>query len=282
MLDHSVINPYIRVAQPSVMRAGREIRRRIIFDYELIYIEEGSFILNYDDVDYSCTKGHFLLLRPGISHSFSQINEDLHQPHIHFDITHTSDSTHIPVSFKDIDTLTVEEQKKIRRDVFAQYPTTPYITFSEPRIALELFYKITNPSSTSVLTRKAALIQLLDMLISDNFPGIFQKNACLAQSIESQVKDYIDAGQGLTSQLEDIAKQFNYSKYYLDRCFKTRYGVSIMAYRNMQRMLRAREMLKHNSVSAVTDKMGFSSIYVFSRAFKKHFGVSPSAYTNNP
>ena len=279
MLDHSMINPYIRVAQPSVMRAGREIRRRIIFDYELIYIEGGTFVLNNDDVDYTCTAGQFLLLRPGISHSFSQINEDLHQPHIHFDITHPSDSTQIPVSFKDIGNLNDEERKKIRKDVFAQYPTTPYISFSDTQAALRLFYRITNPSNLSALARKAALIQLLDMLISDNFPEVFQKNAPLAQSIESQVKDYIDAGQGLTSRLEDIAKQFNYSKFYLDRCFKVRYVVSIMAYRNMQRMRTAKEMLKHNSVSAVTEKLGFSSIYVFSRAFKNYFGVSPSVYT---
>lgn len=94
--------------------------------------------------------------------------------------------------------------------------------------------------------------------------------------IEKHIKDYIDADQCLTAKLDDVAKQFNYSKYYLDRCFKESYGVGIMAYRNKKRLQTAKEMLKEHSVSVVAEKLGFSSIYVFSRAFKNHFGVSPT------
>ena len=97
-------------------------------------------------------------------------------------------------------------------------------------------------------------------------------------SIEEQVKDYLDAGQGLTSSLEDIANQFNYSKCHLEHRFKDRYGVSLIAYRNNKRMESAKSMLVTHSVSDVSNKLGFSSIYVFSRAFKNHFGISPSDY----
>ncbi len=93
-----------------------------------------------------------------------------------------------------------------------------------------------------------------------------------------QLKDYIDAGQGMTHTLDDLAKQFSYSKYYLERQFKKEYGVSLMAYRNQKRMELAQQLLKSRSVSAVADTLGFTSIYVFSRAFKQFFGVSPSAY----
>ena len=42
MLDISSINPYIRVAMQSVLSKGKIIASRIIFDYELIYIEDGD------------------------------------------------------------------------------------------------------------------------------------------------------------------------------------------------------------------------------------------------
>ncbi len=273
-IDTSVINPYIRVAIPSVLRSGTVIARRVIFDYELIYIADGEVVLNYDEIDYGCEKGQFILLRPGVPHSFKEIHRDLSQPHIHFDITHTSNSALVPISFKDIDAFTDEERSRIREDIFKGYPQTPFVTFSNTEKALGLLYEIISVQGMSTLTRKAKLTELIDMLISDNFPDLFRENES-HYGIEDQLKDYIDAGQGMASCLDDIAKQFSYSKYYLERRFKDRYGVGLITYRNGKRMEMAEKMLKTETVSSVSEKLGFSSIYVFSRAFKNHFGVSP-------
>ena len=278
MLDNSIINPYIRVAMQSVLCRGANIARRIIFDYELIYIADGGFVLNYNEMDYRCTKGQFILLRPGISHSFTVTDTDLSQPQIHFDITHMSDSRQIPVCFKDLKDIGREERKSIREDIFRKYPQTPFVIFSDKQTALEIFYSIVNHSRPSSLSQKGLLVQLIDMIITDNFPEMFVDSTEFVYSIEEQVKDYLDAGQGLTSSLEDIANQFNYSKCHLEHRFKDRYGVSLIAYRNNKRMQSAKIMLVTQSVSAVAEKLGFSSIYVFSRAFKNYFGISPSDY----
>ncbi len=274
MLDQSAINPYIRVAMNSVIPAGRDIKRRIIFDYELIYIADGEMTLNYDGADYRCQTGQFVFIRPGIRHSFSGIENDLTQPHIHFDITHTENSAKIPVSFKDLPALTDEERTLIRKDVFFDSPKSPFVTFSAKQRALKLFYKIIRPETTA-LSKKAELIRLIEMLINDNFKNAFEKET-RSFPIEAQVKDYIDAGQGLNAKLDDLAKHFSYSKCYLDHCFGGRYGIGIVKYRNKRRMETAREMLKRSTVSDVSEKLGFSSIYAFSRAYKNHFGVPPS------
>ena len=278
MLDNSIINPYIRVAMQSVLRKGTNIARRIIFDYELIYIADGEFVLNYNEMDYRCTKGQFILLRPGISHSFTVTDTDLSQPHIHFDITHLPDSKDVPVCFKDIDSLTDKEQKNIREDIFQKHPQTPFVIFSDKQMALEIFYAIVNHSKPSSLSQKGLLVQLIDMIITDNFPELLEDNFEFVYSIEEQVKDYLEAGQGFTSNLNDVANQFNYSKCHLEHRFKDRYGIGLIAYRNNKRMESAKSMLVTHSVSDVSNKLGFSSIYVFSRAFKNHFGISPSDY----
>lgn len=274
MTDISAINPYIRVAMHSVIPAGIEINRRIIFDYELIYLENGALTLNYNEVDYCFRKGQFILLRPGVSHSLFNIKSDLSQPHIHFDINHIANSEQVPVSFKDMNALNAKEKAWIRNDIFIDYPKEPTIVFSDTEKALTLFFEvIDNPALP--LTRKAKLIQLLEMLLLDNFPGLLKQQQP-ARLIEKSVKEYIDAGQGFAAKLEDIAKQFNYNKYYLDHRFRESYGVGIIAYRNEKRMQMAKKMLPHNTVSAVSEKLGFSSVYVFSRAFKNHFGISPT------
>ena len=117
------------------------------------------------------------------------------------------------------------------------------------------------------------------MLISDNFANYFITPAD-ADTFLKQIKDYIDAGQGISMTLDNIAQQFNYSKYYLDRQFKKQYGISIIAYRNEKRMALAKTLLPNETVSTVAEKLGFTSIYVFSRAFKIFFGFPPSAYSS--
>ena len=37
-INSNAINPYIRAARPSVLLKGTGVKRRVIFDYELIYI----------------------------------------------------------------------------------------------------------------------------------------------------------------------------------------------------------------------------------------------------
>lgn len=278
MLDYSVINPYIRSATNSIIHKGIRGARRIIFDYELLYIADGELLLNYNEISYRCKKGQFLLLHPGIPHRFFVDKTDLSQPNIHFDITHMPDSRQVPVCYRDLPALSEEEKSHIRKDILEKNPQTPHISFSDSEAALRLFYAVVDHPKPYSLSQKGAMVQLLDMLIADNFPEVFKDDADELSCIEKQVKEYLDAGQGMTADLDAIAKQFNYSKCHLAHRFKARYGVSPMAYRNDKRMQLAKTALQTESVSDVAKKLGFSSIYVFSRAFKNHFGCSPVAY----
>ncbi len=270
------INPYIRLAIPSVLACGTVIHRRIIFDYELIYVESGRFRLVYDGVDYPCEAGQFLLLRPGISHSFEDIETALSQPHIHFDLVFSSRSTRTPICFRDREELSEAERALIQEDAFAAFPTVPHVTFQETAHAKALFYDVVQGASLSPLERKARFMRLLDALITDNFAAAFSDTAS-EHTVAQQLKEFLDAGQGYTASLDELEQQFNYSKYHLEREFVKAFGVSLIAYRNRVRMEHAARLLTSASVSAVAEELGFSSVYVFSRAFKRHFGVPPSA-----
>ncbi len=269
------INPYIRRAIPSVLAAGTVIHRRIIFDYELLYVESGQFQLTCDDVAYPCNKGQFLLLRPGVPHSFERIDTPLSQPHIHFDLAFSSRSTRTPICFRDRNDLDDDEILLIQDDALAAYPTVPYVVFRDSDRAKTLFFEIIHGHAISPLERKASFLQLLQMLITDNFPNAFTETAGELTTAQ-QLKEFLDAGQGHAASLDELEQQFNYSKYHLEREFAKTFGVSLIAYRNRVRMEHAARLLKEKTVSAVAEELGFSSVYVFSRAFKRHFGYPPS------
>ncbi len=275
------INPYIRVALYSILPKSFVIKQRIIFDYELIYIEKGELLFNYCGVDYNCKQGQFVFIRPNLPHSFINTDSDLYQPHIHFDMIYNMNSEITPISFKDVTELNEREKKLITKDLFKKYPKTPFVVFSDNKRALELFYNIVNaPNNAQGLKYKAMLTELIFMLISDNFPDVFSNENSKNYTIFHQIKDYIDSEQGLDMSLEDFEKQFSYSKFYIERQFKKQFGISLIEYRNKKRMQKAAELIMENSVTKVSELLGFSSVYSFSRTFKNEFGVSPLNYKN--
>ena len=167
----------------------------------------------------------------------------------------------------------------ISKDIFASYPKSPLVTFSDEKNVLKLFYEIVNSQNNAQgLQYKAKLTEIIANLILDNFPDFFSDSSTDKYTVFQQIKDYIDAGQGLSMSLDDFEKQFSYSKFYLDRQFKKRFGSSLIEYRNQKRMQKACELLRNYSVTRVSEILGFSSVYSFSRTFKNEFGVSPANY----
>lgn len=274
----SNINPYIRVAMPSVLKHG--IAKRIIYDYELIYLEYGNFTFFYGEKEYNCREGDVIFICPGVPHRFVIDKGEISQPHIHFDLSYSVKSESIPVSFKDFGEMSDYERSNVQKNYFIEYQQSPLICFSDMEKFKELFYDvISSHISNDELMAKGKLVQIISFLITDNFPHIFERRE--AYAVEIQIKDYIDAGHGMKMTLDDFATQFSYSKFYLEKRFRQRFGVSLIEYRNGVRLKVAQKLLQMLSVTAVSDELGYSSIYSFSRAYKKHFGYSPSQETND-
>lgn len=277
MIGFNLINPYIRVAMHSILSENFVIKQRIIYDYELIYIEKGELILTYNGEAYTFKKGQFIFIRPGIAHSFRCGEEPVYQPHIHFDMFYNLNSERTPVSFKDACELDEKEKRLISKDLFESYPKTPVVSFTDEEKISKLFYEIVKSQNNAQgLQYKAKLTEIISNLISDNFPDFFSDSITDKYTVFHQIKDYIDAGQGLSMSLDDFENQFSYSKFYLDRQFKKRFGSSLIEYRNQKRMQQACELLKKYNVTRVSEILGFSSVYSFSRTFKNEFGMSPT------
>ncbi|MBR2353107.1 MAG: AraC family transcriptional regulator [Clostridia bacterium] len=272
-MNLSLINPYIRLSMESRIPSGYNIAQRMIYDYELIYLEEGSFTFIYNGKVYFCKAGDIIFIRPGVAHSFLLDHGEISQPHIHFDITHRPHSECIPISFKDLDKMSDAEREWIHKDYYSLYKHTPLLDIKNKPEFLEAFYKIVS-GHLDDLTKKSLMIKLIAIITNDNFPELLQSDKQL--NVVNQIKDYIDAGNGMGMTLDDFSKIFFYDKFYLERTFKKTFGMNIIAYRNKKRMEFAKDLLKIYSVSRVSELLGYQSVYSFSRAYKSYFDHAPS------
>ncbi|MDM8142821.1 AraC family transcriptional regulator [Megamonas hypermegale] len=93
------------------------------------------------------------------------------------------------------------------------------------------------------------------------------------------VLDYINRNLFNELNVDQIAKQFFVSKYYLMRRFKAKTGYSIHQYILNKRLLAAKEYIKNGrALTQVCFDCGFKDYSVFSRSFKAAFRQSPREF----
>lgn len=80
--------------------------------------------------------------------------------------------------------------------------------------------------------------------------------------------------------LDDVAKISGYSKWHLQRKFKSIVGLQLATYIRGRVLTRAAVTLRisRKSIITISDELGFDSQQTFTRTFKKRFGVTPNHF----
>lgn len=83
--------------------------------------------------------------------------------------------------------------------------------------------------------------------------------------------------------LEEVAGAANLSASRLAGLFKEQCGLSVLAYRDELRMVKAAQLLRNHTldVAEIGARVGYPDPAYFSRTFSRHIGVSPRAYRNS-
>jgi AraC-like DNA-binding protein len=80
--------------------------------------------------------------------------------------------------------------------------------------------------------------------------------------------------------LKELAGRMHVSTRQFQRLMREHYGVTTEKLRTRIRMEHARELLVGTDLSMdmIADKVGYESVYSFSKAFKRYFGTPPGSY----
>ncbi len=80
--------------------------------------------------------------------------------------------------------------------------------------------------------------------------------------------------------IEDLCKEFHYSKTYICTHIKKSTGYSVVEFINQAKTERAKDLIRENrySLTQISELLGFSGLEYFSKVFKQYAGISPSEY----
>lgn len=267
----------------SYLKAPFKINTRVIFDYELIFIDKGSFIITIDKDKLICKENDIILIPPGVAHSIESIdNTDVSQPHIHFDMQYDLYSENIYVSYKNFPDFGNDEKKMIRRNILKGIVNDYFIHIDNLNEFKKIFFYTIDTFDKAdelyELKYKASMCELIMMILKNN--------AKISEKPKNDtimlIKEYLDHNFHNRITLDTLEKQFHYNRFYIEKKFKELYKTPVKKYYSELRLNAVKKDLKSGyNVTEITEKYNFGSIYTLSRFFKNYTGISPRQYIKN-
>lgn len=280
------ITPYIRVAWYSTLPPGRFIKTRIIFDYELLYIKEGSCVITVEDLVYHPSVGDLFIFRPGKRHSlYVPENTYLVQPHIHFDLQHFDDAADVFVPYKLLEEMSELEKSYIRPDILDDFlsPFPTHIHLQNPQIIeqmlVDVIYAHNNVTLFPELNEKWLFLRLFYQLLFEiTIANTNHRN--IQHETALRIKLYLEQNICKNVTLDELAHMSNTSKSYLIKVFKNAYRTTPAKFHTLQKINRSKYLLKcsNQTISEIALSLGFDSIHSFSRCFRKYEAMSLSEF----
>lgn len=153
------------------------------------------------------------------------------------------------------------------------------------RLTANAIAELTSANMYSNQLLNSVFRQILIYLIRDfqktpdrNYPD----NATSAEILCYRLMNYIDTHIYTMKNLSELCDATDYSYGYLSAQFKKNTSETLYEYYNKKRTDAACLLLKENklTVSEISETLGYSTPYAFSKAFKNKFGLSPKNYKN--
>ena len=242
---------------------------RILQDYELFVVVEGTLYIGTDQKEYTVTPGEYLLMPPnkfehGTKNSYCSFYW-LHfgynkEQNDHETFPGNNDLSYSPGQ------LLIPEQARL---------TSP----DRIIILMKQLQDSDRRYRESTLNRYLCSAILAEIALQGQvYPAYGNKN--IKEQLFQDICDYVFWHLAENLKVSQVANYFGYNEKYLTTFFKQRAGISLKQYILQIKMERAKADLTETTepVSQIAFRLGFTDAHNFSNAFHKVTGLSPSEY----
>lgn len=244
-----------------------------------IFVVKGSIHVFEDKTEYRVNEGSYLFLRKNISHW----GGDSYKPDTKWFYIHFYDSPQNESSIEKIEYKYYPQSSLINEDTYSTKLSLPKhgrvtnanYTKSKLKNLVALY---DNPHPMRPLQLSLQTYQFFIELYSDHIEE--QQESKNNYIVNQMIKIMRNSENKLRG--EEVATFLGMNYAYLSTIFKKQTGRSVNVYQNELLIEKAIEMFKKNegNVSEVSDALGFSNPFYFSRVFKRITGVAPTTYIN--
>lgn len=238
------------------------------YEFEVLFITEGSSTVKINDVVYSVKKGDMIFVNPFEIHSIT-VNSDAPYSHqcICFDYTLIIDQR-ITEAFK---TKNLHIAPVVRAGEAAQ----PFLKECFQNI-IRLYEEDGEYSDTQITAYLSLMFtHMMKYNLTKKAPPI-SRNTAFCAAVLAYVKSHYR--ENITSR--QLAEAISHNHSYFCRKFAKNFGQSFSEYLTVYRISVSKKYLEEGreNISQIALLCGFSSHTYFSKCFKKYVGILPSEY----
>jgi len=234
---------------------------RVLQEYQINYITDGAGVLETHDGVFQLKKGSLFILKPGMWHRYKPDDaKGWVENYIGF-------NGGIAV-------------KIFNNDIFKA--SSPVRQLGEREELVDTFIKIFDLTRNEVPGFQQIAAGLI-MKMAGYLAAFEKQKGFSGNRVEKIIGNARFAMQNnLTGELDirQLARDNNVGYAYFRKMFKKYMGVSPLRYHLNLRIMRSRELLltSDKSINEISDELGFTSVYYFSRLFKNKTGLSPTKF----
>jgi AraC family transcriptional regulator of arabinose operon len=243
---------------------------RLMQDYELILVTEGTAYLRLDDREYSVEKGEFLLFPPAARQAGYRKSSCAFY-WLHFSCEAS------------VNRIEAEEFPEGQIEDRIYIPEHDKIESPEKIIVMMKHLQDIVRSYHNKLHNNYVCTTILSELYSQFLAKRNQENTALKRKqLFLDIQDYIKWNRNTDIKVADIAEHFGYNQRYLSTLFGSIAGVTLKQYIIREKLELAKYLLcdTNLSINEIADQSGFYDSHNFMKVFKKIVGLTPTQYRN--
>ena len=122
-----------------------------------------------------------------------------------------------------------------------------------------------------------AVLSIIQVLVERNEPKTTCESVTMEFPVILDVVEYLNINYNKNISLDDLAKVFHFSSYYIARKFKEETGFTINQYLTNRRMGEAEKLLIFTdmTMTEIAAEVGYENLHHFYATFKKQIGIAP-------
>lgn len=229
--------------------------------FEIHFVLSGNIVYSFNNVRQVVSSPAFLIIPDGVSHTIESYSSDMLK-------------LSVAVKISGDEPLSAALTEKGCVAVSVDRDTAEYVTF-----CIETAQKRSPYKETLIKNRTFELLCLIAGECDGGVAKQYNDGATESDVRLFKAKQFIKDNPSVFVGCKELAQYCNISPKQLNRIFLKYEGIPLLKYIHSEKLERAKgELLKGRTLSEISDSLGFSSVYYFSKFFTDREGITPGAF----